>query len=108
MPLFVDGQSLYLEKRANKGIWGGLWSLPLLESDKQLQLYIENVVNQLSCEKRLAEFAHEFTHYKLRITPLWIDCKLKKQGVAFADISALALPAAVKSILQRADVAILC
>lgn len=108
MPLFIDGQSLYLEKRPAKGIWGGLWSLPLLESDNQLQTYIENVASQISCEKQLPEFAHEFTHYKLRITPLWIDCKLKAQGTLFSDVSTLALPAAVKNILQRADIAILC
>lgn len=108
MPLFVDGQTLYLEKRPVKGIWGGLWSLPLLETTTEIDDYRQKLTSAIGAEKTLAEFAHEFTHYKLRITPLWIDCKLTQNGVAFTDISTLGLPAAVKKILQRADIAILC
>lgn len=107
MPLFIDKQTIYLEKRPAKGIWGGLWSLPLLEKRDALMTYREKVIKKTVTEKELAVFQHEFTHYKLQITPIWVDCQLQQKGISFSQIGDFALPAAVKKILQRADIAIL-
>ncbi|RCS56523.1 A/G-specific adenine glycosylase [Parvibium lacunae] len=63
------GQSVWLERRPTKGIWGGLWSLPEFDSsptldDARLQPY-GNIVSITA----LAPFRHSFTHFHLQIQP---------------------------------------
>lgn len=65
-----DAGQILLEKRPPSGIWGGLWSLPEVESTlaasdlakQKLGLIIE-------LDPALPDFVHVFTHYKLTITP---------------------------------------
>jgi A/G-specific adenine glycosylase len=70
MLIILMGKEVLLEKRPQKGIWAGLWSLPEIDMTA-----IANEVAQqkfsLSTEadEPLPIVNHVFTHYKLAITP---------------------------------------
>ncbi|MEM9533060.1 MAG: A/G-specific adenine glycosylase [Pseudomonadota bacterium] len=53
-----EAGEVLLEKRPPRGIWGGLWSLPVEESA---------VAGKV---RFAAPFVHTFTHFKLELTPL--------------------------------------
>ncbi len=74
-----------LEKRADTGIWGGLYSLPerpLARPTEQDETEAHPMVelNGLSCDLtsaiRLPEVRHSFTHYRLNIFPLVVETGL--------------------------------
>jgi A/G-specific adenine glycosylase len=64
------GKEILLEKRPQKGIWAGLWSLPEIS---MLEIATEVAMQQLGLETESEETLpivnHVFTHYKLAITP---------------------------------------
>ncbi len=66
----------FLEKRPQKGIWGGLWSFPQVEQSKQIQLWLDkhHLVSTAEIIEK-AEFKHTFSHYHLLITPIFITVK---------------------------------
>ena len=72
-----DGrQSLLLEKRPPSGIWGGLWSLPQCEpgqdpADVMASAHGLEVIRV----DETAGVTHRFTHFSLRIRPLWIQVR---------------------------------
>lgn len=64
------GNEVLLQKRPQKGIWAGLWSLPeismhTIESEAAKQLF----GLETEPEETLPIVNHAFTHYKLAITP---------------------------------------
>ena len=71
MVLALCNGDVYLERRPPSGIWGGLWSLPELERDDELDAW---------CHQRLAAtpveieywtpMRHSFTHFDLDIRPV--------------------------------------
>lgn len=78
MLVVSSGNAVLLEQRPESGIWGGLLSLPemavcdpddvLREATKALKAF--GVVRKYS---QLQPFTHVFTHFKLHITPYFID-----------------------------------
>ncbi len=65
-------QEIYLEKRPDKGIWGGLWCLPALTEHQDHQRYIQEKLGTDSAKpKKLPVLKHRFTHYQLNIQP-WL------------------------------------
>ena len=60
-----------LERRASKGIWGGLWSFPeyLGETEFLLDWMRKHYFVQIQCDASWAPFNHEFTHFRLHVTP---------------------------------------
>lgn len=63
------GQIL-LEKRPLKGIWGGLWSLPQFEKEKDLKELTSKLTTK--CISSLPSFKHTFSHYHLLLNPIRI------------------------------------
>lgn len=68
-----------LQKRPQKGIWGGLWSLPEFTSLSQCEQFVQS---QTTSEQTLIEwdvFRHTFSHYHLDIHPIYLkiedDCE---------------------------------
>ncbi|MCG2634977.1 MAG: A/G-specific adenine glycosylase [Gammaproteobacteria bacterium] len=59
-----ESGAILLEQRPQKGIWGGLWSPPELESDRRLA----------GCSE-LQTLCHEFTHVTWVIKPLLVECQ---------------------------------
>ncbi|WP_028450968.1 A/G-specific adenine glycosylase [Chitinibacter tainanensis] len=65
----AQGQIL-LQKRPPTGIWGGLWSLPEVDSTLAAnELVAQQFGLEIELEPALPDFVHVFTHYKLTITP---------------------------------------
>lgn len=97
------GQVL-LEKRASKGIWGGLWTLPGSNLDvfpEQMNVPTKNIHSpQLS-------FRHTFTHFHLDIdaytTKHWnsLELKANQQWLSIEKALELGLPAPIRKILEK-------
>lgn len=105
--ILTDGHQLYLEKRPNKGIWGGLWSLPEFTSLNDIQTWcnLRKLKPQI-----LAERPHLFTHYRLLFTPVLVKHLPSQRprseegvgaSVAFKDLEHYGLPAPIKRLLDE-------
>lgn len=102
-----DGATL-LEKRPEKGIWGGLWALPWFDDPKTLE--------EWSAARGIAlksgptdlygapspQMVHRFTHFTLKIFLVHGKANDKKSGRFFLSdaLSALALPAPISRLLK--------
>ena len=60
---------ILLEKRPSSGIWGGLWSLPELDSDVDIDDYLDATVGHSGVAEALSPMRHTFSHYHLDIQP---------------------------------------
>jgi len=92
MLIYMNANEVLLEKRASKGIWGGLWSFPEVDT-----VPINGEI--------LPQFTHSFTHFKLRIAPVLIktshqDNKPNSLWVNLDEAIESAIPAPVRIILQ--------
>jgi A/G-specific adenine glycosylase len=69
-----DG-SVLLERRAERGVWGGLWSPPQFPSADAARLYAATrlVDAQVEPQSRTV-FRHAFSHFELEISPLLARC----------------------------------
>lgn len=92
MLVHLCANEVMLEKRVNTGIWGGLWSLPELETtpeDAQL----------------LPKFTHTFTHFKLHIQPVLVQTirqnhQANTLWIGLDEAIAAAIPTPVRKILK--------
>ena len=73
-------QGVYLEKRPEAGIWGGLWSLPEL-GERTLEEWCDETLNGSAFSTEAwPPLSHSFSHYDLDIRPIFvrIDAPLSK------------------------------
>ena len=64
-----------MQKRAAKGIWGGLWAPPEFSSEDSAKEWLHNTVDVSADNSYLgAPFHHVFTHFKLEATPVYAQC----------------------------------
>lgn len=109
-----EQQQIFLQKRPQKGIWGGLWSLPQFDDEEALLRLLADEVNseQSSLPSRpdllkLTQFKHTFTHYHLMIEPiiLEVDSMLNMTGkwMAIHQAVEIGLPAPVRKIIQLVE-----
>lgn len=70
-----DG-AIWLERRPERGIWGGLWCLPEFESSEQAQAFARESLAPADATalEPLDSVQHAFTHFDLEIRPLRLDC----------------------------------
>jgi A/G-specific adenine glycosylase len=85
MVMAVSGQAVYMERRPPVGIWGGLWSLPEMNSDA-VDGWCERVINggQVGIES-WAALRHSFSHYDLDIHPVVVRVDAVSRKVADGD-----------------------
>ena len=110
--LIVRSESdlILLEKRPNKGIWGGLWSFPefdnLEEAKRFYQHNFSDIEDNFIQQKTIR---HIFTHYKLDIFPYLVHYSVCSKHITdFEGLSwhtkndalRLGLPAPVKAFLK--------
>ena len=99
--------NIILEKRENKGIWGGLWSFPELDSNKNIEQWCNNISQDIKKIEYGKIINHGFSHFDLEITPVVIDIKntvsLEDRHVKFnkQQISKLGVPKPVKSLINQ-------
>lgn len=81
----ANGQ-VYLERRPESGIWGGLWSLPELEDDSVGE-WCEKVLGSEATDMQSWNvLRHSFSHYDLDIQPIVVRIGSDARKVADADI----------------------
>lgn len=115
MLLIIDGDQILLEQRPDKGIWGGLLSLP--EMDAALQpgtpdfdvalMHATAACGVPASVEKLPQFSHTFTHFKLHVTPYRIALAQRLQSAGqsshnwypTARMANAPLPAPVKKLL---------
>jgi len=84
-----DCGQLMLERRPPSGIWGGLWSFPEYnEEERKLSQWFEaKYAADIAVIEKWPLFNHDFTHYKLEISPLLARIKrIEKDCVNTFDI----------------------
>lgn len=113
MLLLRRGADVLVELRPAAGIWGGLWSLPevdtTLASDSEA---LARCVRRLGLEvrgtRRLPAFVHAFTHFRLRVDPWLVDVAdgpgrvagdTGRRWLAPAEVDDAALPAPIRTLL---------
>lgn len=105
--LLSDAEQRYwLAPRPAPGIWGGLWSPPVVERLDDALLLRHRLAPEDA--ETLTEIQHDFTHFQWRLQPLrW---RLRPQAMAaegggdwvnIPDALALGLPAPVRSLLHH-------
>tara|TARA_R110002110_G_scaffold205066_7_gene417164 strand:- start:310276 stop:311325 length:1050 start_codon:yes stop_codon:yes gene_type:complete len=73
---------VWLERRPNSGIWGGLWCFPEAEHDIDIDAWcIDRWQIHPAATAQWASFRHTFSHYHLDITPLHITLGNTPQAV---------------------------
>jgi A/G-specific adenine glycosylase len=108
MLMIMDGGEILLEKRPDKGIWGGLWSFPECRPDQiSVQQTQERYGMQAESLEGLPVLWHTFTHFKLEITPQPLQLVGERpvlpahlQWLPLADAMAAALPTPVRTLLK--------
>ena len=99
-----DRSEIYLLKRPNKGIWGGLWSFAECEdNESKISAAIKEHNLKASIVSSLPKFRHSFTHYHLWIHPIIINSPGLEKGYHNINKLVLGLPAPVKKIISSLD-----
>jgi A/G-specific adenine glycosylase len=97
----ADG-AVWLERRPDSGIWGGLYCLPVYDSPELLEAALPDSISHQRVE--LPVFMHALTHRDLHLHPVRVTAPARlKLPVgrwwAASAISGLGLPAPVRSLL---------
>lgn len=101
---------LYLQKRQQSGIWPGLYSLPELEGEVEVeaaQEYLETLGFEIKNSRQLAALRHDFSHYRLHLNPIAFAIKGARLGcdegvwVDMKKEQALGLPAPIEKLVKR-------
>jgi len=101
---------ILLEQRPPSGIWGGLWSLPELESDEDV---LSGIANQYGLDvkqnKLGSPLRHTFSHYHLEIQPVFAEIAntnkqlINESSVDWIDVTKplqIGMPAPIKKLLE--------
>jgi A/G-specific adenine glycosylase len=104
----ADG-AVWLERRPERGIWGGLWCLPQFDSSAEAADYLERILGEHAPPRPLAAIEHAFTHFDLVMTPLLAHCAslggapdpARHAWYQAAAPGALGLPAPIRRFLQH-------
>jgi A/G-specific adenine glycosylase len=112
MLIFVsDKNEVLLQRRPDKGVWSGMWSLPEAENSSEHAAFLLSHTKQPHSEdaEELDSFEHVFSHYRLLITPfLWRSLSARSsirdndqyRWQALDDIDDVGLPAPIKKMMD--------
>ena len=111
MPLLVNAeQAVWLERRPDSGLWGGLWCPPQLEDDQQLAEWLARQGWQVEHSQALPSLRHTFSHFHLDIRPqllrITASCGVAEPGQVWYNLrqpSRLGLAAPVKKLLAQLE-----
>ena len=97
-------RQIWLEQRPPKGIWGGLWSLPEVETLEDVQIWCDAQNLMMQTQQILPTQRHTFSHYHLDYTPLRIEVKAAAEDFNFhtrQQWQKRALPAPINTLLTQ-------
>jgi A/G-specific adenine glycosylase len=104
-----DGRVL-LERRPESGVWGGLWCPPQFDTATSAQAFIRESLVTGGAEPRvLSAIEHAFTHFRLIISPLLVQCAgaaaaVEEGAGVWYNVRAparIGLPAPITALLAR-------
>jgi len=104
--IILDGGKIFLRKRPENEMLGGMWGIPLAKQDGKRGVNSQGI--------RLKQVTHTYTHFRITVLPvvlkreemaeMW-ECNLKEgRFVFFREISMLPLSTLDHKILKRLDV----
>ncbi len=101
--------SVWLERRPESGVWGGLWCLPEFGSASAAAAFARDTLGAALEPQPLAPLEHAFTHFDLTITPLLArdagTAAVMEQGGGLwynlHEPARIGLPAPVTTLLSR-------
>lgn len=105
----ADGDVL-LERRPERGVWGGLWCLPEFESATAAADYAQRTLEGAAARPvPLAPVEHAFTHFDLVITPLLAHCSgsapapdpAQAQWYRAREPAKVGVPAPIRLLLEK-------
>ena len=104
-----EAQEFYMQRRPNKGIWGGLLSFPEFSDSDQARQWLATHFLANGPLQLLKPLSHTFSHFQLQITPVLVDLTgapeqvmEAEQWVWYKDGSATGgIAAPVQKILNR-------
>ena len=106
MLIWQQDDKILLEQRPDTGIWGGLLTLPQFENETLLRQFMQHQGITLKAAQKMAPLTHVFSHFKLHITPWWVqdqrglqEPKPNQRWLDVVQISEAALPAPVLTLL---------
>jgi A/G-specific adenine glycosylase len=82
MVLAVSDGEIYLERRPEAGIWGGLWSLPELDDDNVADWCRDTLDGTAGEPHSWDTLRHSFSHYDLDIRPVVVHIDAASSKVA--------------------------
>jgi A/G-specific adenine glycosylase len=106
MLILVSEEHLLMERQADTGIWGGLWSLPRFDSAETLVAACRPKGIQITDKARMASFTHTFTHFRLLIEPWLIHSpqRIEAEGnqawIPMESLRDMGMPAPVRSLVD--------
>jgi len=78
-------EHVYLERRPEAGIWGGLWSLPELD-ERSIESWCQDELNATAATSESWQtLRHSFSHYDLDIQPILVRIDSPLSKVADSD-----------------------
>ena len=99
-----------LERRPPTGIWSGLWSLPEVETGRDIAAHCRSRFRmKVAPQRPLPAIEHGFTHFRLRLHPQ--PCSVREGAdraeepgllwLPLAEAAGAALPAPIKKLLRE-------
>ena len=111
MLIWQQGEHILVEQRPNQGIWGGMLCLPQFDMQTDLEQFVLNQGSRLDNAQKMAEFTHVFSHFKLHITPWWVqgvsalyEPRFNERWLGLGEIGVAALPAPVHRLLEAISI----
>ncbi|HDZ55684.1 MAG TPA: adenine DNA glycosylase [Pseudomonas xinjiangensis] len=111
MPMLINPQGeVWLERRPDSGLWGGLWCPPQLDDEAALQGLYHRFGWKAGEAQRLEPLRHTFSHFHLDIQPLLVRVEpglsVAEEGQVWYNLrqpARLGLAAPVKKLLKRVE-----
>lgn len=111
--MFQHKETIFLEQRPEKGIWGGLWCFPEVDYADDLTTALKAYKTPHQTPQTWTGWRHTFTHYHLDIHPVLVQVKslelepvndLKTHWYNLEKPDNLGLAAPVKKLLSELSV----
>ena len=106
-----EDDRIWLQKREGRGVWKGLWAVPVLESENPEPNVGELLTRcgirreDVRLQSQLGDLTHDFTHYRLIIHPVMIELRpgtlpADARLFTFEETADIGLPTPIKTLLQ--------
>lgn len=108
MLILQKGGAILLERQPTPGIWGGLWSLPRYDDMDGLNSACIHWGQAPEEIRKMPAVSHAFSHFKLRIEPWRLVCRMSviaepapgQAWIALHNLGMTALPSPIKKLLS--------